>query len=102
MPSLIQRRARGVLSLAWFEISHGSCVVCWYAGSEIDLMWVNEDCSQCISFNTYEGAPGECPHCETAIDEDFLTEALDTGEGVHQDNYFDHINVNCAQCSGFS
>jgi hypothetical protein len=83
------------------SISPGSCVVCWYAGSEIDLMCTNEYCSKYISFNSYEGAPGECPHCEAVIDQDFLTEALETGEGVNQDNYFDHAYVNCAQCTGY-
>jgi hypothetical protein len=82
-------------------ISSGSCVVCWYAGSEIELACINVDCAQPIQFNSYEGAPNECPLCATAIDEAFLTEALDTGEGVHQDNYFDHININCSQCTGY-
>ena len=83
------------------SISPGSCVVCWYAGSEIELTCINDECAGAIAFNSYEGAPSDCPHCNTEIDEDFLTEALDTGDAIHQDNYFDHVYVNCSHCSGY-
>ncbi|NTH25684.1 hypothetical protein G6K83_11435 [Agrobacterium rhizogenes] len=82
-------------------ISPGSCVVCRYNGSEITLACPNDHCAQEIKCNSYQGPPSECPHCESSIDEDFIAEALDTGEGVNYDNYYDHTDVNCPQCSGY-
>ncbi len=82
-------------------ISHGSCVVCRYSGSEIALTCINRHCGNKIVFNSYEGPPPECPVCENAINQEFLIEALDTGEAVTHDNYFSHTDINCAQCSGY-
>ncbi|MGO7175383.1 hypothetical protein ACCS91_36825 [Rhizobium ruizarguesonis] len=83
------------------SISPGSCAVCRYNGSEIILTCSNEDCSQDIASNSYEGPPTQCPHCKFSIDEDLIREALDTGDPVTYDNYFDHIDINCPQCTGY-
>lgn len=82
-------------------ISRASCAVCRYSGSEIILNCTNPDCGGEIECNSYEGPPSKCPHCETPVDEAFLSEALDTGEAVTYDNYIDHIEINCPQCSGY-
>lgn len=82
-------------------ISPASCVVCRYNGSEIEITCINEDCQSVIQFNAYEMAPGQCPGCGMVIDEDFLREALDTGEAVTPDNYFDHVDMSCPFCSGY-
>ncbi|SEO46872.1 hypothetical protein SAMN05216404_12415 [Nitrosospira multiformis] len=82
-------------------ISPASCVVCRYNGSEIEITCTNEDCRSPIQFNAYEMAPEQCPACGTVIDEDFLQEALNTGEAVTCDNYFDHVDLNCPFCSGY-
>lgn len=82
-------------------ISPGSCVVCRYNGSHIVLTCPNDDCGAEIECNSYEGPPGQCPTCETSIDEDFLTETLNTGDAVTYDNYYDHTDINCPQCTGY-
>lgn len=82
-------------------ISQGSCVVCSYSGSEIAFNCIDGACGGEIKCNSYEGPPSECPHCETPVDEDFLREALDTGEASTYDNYFDLIEINCPQCLGY-
>jgi hypothetical protein len=82
-------------------ISPASCTVCRYNGSEIEITCINEDCQEVIHFNAYEMAPEHCSACGTVIGEDFLRKALDTGEPVTRDNYFDHVDINCPFCSGY-
>jgi len=77
-----------------------SCVVCRYYGSEIKIKCPNPACKQALCFTSDEGAPSECSKCNIEITEDDIKDALDT-EPVDQDNYFDHVEKNCPECSTF-
>jgi hypothetical protein len=81
-------------------IAPARCLVCRYSGSEITVTCPNEDCGERISFTSYGGPPNECPHCEEQLTKDEVRDFLDTGEGIHKDNYLDYVPVNCPQCSG--
>lgn len=82
-------------------ISSASCVVCRYAGAEIEIICGNEECGRPIRFNSYDGPPGLCPHCEEAVTEEFVQESLNTGEAITKDNYYDHVPINCPDCGGY-
>jgi hypothetical protein len=82
-------------------VALSKCVVCRYGGCEVTLTCPNEDCHSEIVFSSYDGIPKECPECTQEIDQNELRDQLDTGEGVNKDNYFDHVNINCPQCSGY-
>ncbi|MCP1558833.1 UNVERIFIED_ORG: DNA polymerase III alpha subunit (gram-positive type) [Methylobacterium sp. SuP10 SLI 274] len=82
-------------------IAYAKCLVCRYNGSEITVACQNEDCGESICFTSYDGPPDKCPKCEENLTKDEVRDFLDTGEGIHKDNYFDHVPVNCPQCSGY-
>lgn len=83
-------------------IAAASCVVCrFFRGSEIAIACRNEDCGAPIRFTSYEGAPGECADCTEPLTKDEVREALDTGDAITKDNYFDHTPINCPHCSGY-
>lgn len=90
-----------LLSASVGSITTGKCAVCSYYGSEISVKCTNVDCGSIISFNAYEGSPKQCPSCEVCIDEEFLKDALYTGQPITYDNYFDALDINCPQCSGY-
>lgn len=81
-------------------ISSASCVVCWYSGTVISLDCPTHKCHQHIEFDSYEGPPKHCSSCGATIAA-WVTESLNTGEAVTSDNYFDHVDMNCAFCSGY-
>lgn len=82
-------------------IADTSCVVCWYGGSEITLGCPNEDCANVVIFSSYDGAPSECATCGCAISAEDISNALDTGEPVTKDNYYDIVAISCPECSGY-
>jgi hypothetical protein len=82
-------------------IAEANCVVChFFHGSEITVPCPNEDCREPIRFTSYDGRPGACQACETALTKDDVREFLDTGETITKDNYFDYTPINCPHCGG--
>ena len=82
-------------------ISEADCVVCRYRGSETVVSCINEDCKRDIRFSSHDGPPPHCPYCEESISADDVRDQLDTGEAISKDNYFDRIDINCPECSGY-
>lgn len=81
-------------------VSEGDCLVCWYQGSVIKLNCPNDDCFQLIEFDSYEGPPEYCPSCKSPF-QDAVPELLDTSPPITPKNYFDAIEINCSECSGY-
>ena len=81
-------------------LSHESCLVCRFSGTEVLVICPDAECNQEIKFSSYDGPPQDCPSCGGSI-ADWIPEALDTGEAVTQDNYFYHVEKNCPYCSGY-
>ena len=82
-------------------VSEANCVVCRFSGSEIVVSCSNEDCKKDICFSSYDGPPPECPNCANVVSAVDIRDQLDTGEPLTKDNYCDHIDINCPQCSGY-
>jgi ribosomal protein S27AE len=84
------------------SIAKADCVVCrFFHGSEIAIDCCGEDCGEPIRFTSYDRAPSECPLCKAGLSKEDIREALDTGEAITKDNYFDHVPINCPHCSGY-
>lgn len=83
------------------QISPASCLVCWYSGSEVQINCPEDKCRQKIVFSSYEGPPDQCSKCEAEISVEVIVEALDTGEPITPDNYFDHVAKNCPYCHDY-
>ncbi|MBA4223121.1 MAG: hypothetical protein C0458_20525 [Methylobacterium sp.] len=84
------------------SIADASCILCrFFHGSEIEVACPDPGCAERIIFTSGDGPPGACPTCSAQISKDYVSETLDTGEGVHKDNYFDHVSINCPSCSGY-
>jgi hypothetical protein len=83
-------------------IAEAKCLVCrFFSGTEVTVTCPNPLCSNPIRFTSYDGAPPECPTCKEALSKEAVREALDTGEAITKDNYFDHVEINCPHCSGY-
>jgi hypothetical protein len=83
-------------------IAEANCVVCrFFHGSEITVPCPNEHCDKSISFTSYDGPPGVCQACQTALTKDDIRDALDTGEIITKHNYVDYIPINCPHCGGY-
>ncbi|KKB84720.1 hypothetical protein VW29_10140 [Devosia limi DSM 17137] len=83
-------------------VAEANCVVCrFFRGSEIAIDCPNEDCGAPIRFTSYDGPPSECPTCNEALSKDEVAAALDTGDAITKDNYFDHVPINCPHCGGY-
>ena len=83
-------------------VAAANCLVCrYFHGSEITVPCSDEDCSNEIRFTSYDGPPETCPKCKTSISKEEIAEFLDTGETLSKDNYLDHVDINCPECSGY-
>lgn len=82
------------------SIMIGSCVVCRNNETVIQIDCPSAECNEVVRFTRSSGAPGECPHCKIDISDDDIHDALNTNP-VHKDNYFDNVEINCPQCSGY-
>jgi len=92
-------------SLAYKKLSSAIfstvCLVCKYNGTSLSLKCQSEDCAEVIEFDSYAGAPTDCPKCESPFS-DSISGLLDTGVPVTKDNYFEHVDVNCPFCFSLS
>lgn len=89
-----------LVSLIDGAISSASCVVCWFSGSVVSLECATYKCHQKIEFDSFEGPPEHCLSCSAPIAA-WVPEALNTGEAITKDNYFDHVDMSCAFCGGY-
>lgn len=89
------------LSAITESIFASECCVCSYRGRDVKLVCPHEACNQMVYLSSYNGLPAACTECHQQIKLEDVSEALDTGEGVHPDNYMDWVPISCPECSGY-